>query len=168
MPSLLSAATLFLLVSVLVVRDVAAVPMRPRQCTRVSAATPLPSASPVANATSDACTQARLDILVSLIASEDATSKINSTDPTTQTAVDAAEQGFNLTFTGIKSIAGAIFTNQSPPAASRDQVGQGITDTQTALLSINGTDAGDLNLALAKQSLGAAAVAANAVVENCK
>ncbi len=109
-------------------------------------------------------------------------------DPTTQSAVDAAEQGFNLTFTGIKSIAGAIFTNQSPPAASRDQVGQGITDTQTALLSINGyvavllvnpkcsltfvlycrTDAADPNLALAKQSLGAAAVAANAVVENCK
>ncbi|KAF9490397.1 hypothetical protein BDN71DRAFT_1498602 [Pleurotus eryngii] len=136
----------------------------------VSAAQPVASAAPAANVTtvSEACTQARLDILVSLIVSEDATNKINATEPTTKTTVDAAKQGFVVTFTGIKGIAGGIFTNTSAPADSRSQVVQGTTETKTALLSINGTDAADPNLALAKQSLDSAIAAASAVAAECK
>ncbi|KAF4571499.1 hypothetical protein EYR40_007971 [Pleurotus pulmonarius] len=135
----------------------------------VTAAQPGASAAPGANVTtvSEACTQARLDILVSLTVSEDATNKINATEPTTKTAVDAAKQGFVVTFNGIKGIANGIFTNTSAPADSRGQVVQGTTETKTALLSINGTDAADPNLALAKQSLDSAVAAASAVAANC-
>ncbi|KAJ8473827.1 hypothetical protein ONZ45_g16155 [Pleurotus djamor] len=127
-----------------------------------------PIGGPVALPPSEACTQARLDILVDLIVSQDATSKINSRNPATRRAVAMAQKGFAEIFTGIRTIAKEVLDAQPASATARDQVGNGGLVVQEALSGIKGHDATDPNVALALKTIALAAEAGNAVVTNCK
>jgi len=61
---------------------------------------------------------------------------INNSDPTTADAATTAQGGLQDASDGIKTIAGALLTGKTAPAASRDQVSQGLLTAQTALNNI--------------------------------
>lgn len=87
------------------------------------------------------CNIARLNVVTNLRQTTNAVNKLAaSSDPTTADAATTAQGGLQDASDGIKTIAGALLTGQTAPAASRDQVSQGLLTAQTALNNITSTD----------------------------
>ncbi|KAJ7476944.1 hypothetical protein B0H11DRAFT_1809844 [Mycena galericulata] len=113
-----------------------------------------------------ACNINRLKIVATLASTGSAVGKINGTDPATATSVTAAQAGLTSSGDGIKSIALALVTGQSAPAAARIQVKQGLLDAQAALNNITDPTA-TASVATAQTKLAAAIVDGNNVVADC-
>ncbi|KAL9716722.1 hypothetical protein Ac2012v2_001175 [Leucoagaricus gongylophorus] len=87
------------------------------------------------------CNIARLNVVTNLRQTTNAVNKLAaSSDPTTADAAITAQGGLQDASDGIKTIAGALLTGQTAPAASRYQVSQGLLTAQTALNNITSTD----------------------------
>ncbi|KAJ7263625.1 hypothetical protein B0H12DRAFT_1230914 [Mycena haematopus] len=111
------------------------------------------------------CNKDRANTVSGLIATTAAVKKIDTTDPTTATAVAAAQAGLKSAGQGIAAIAGALITGQTAPA-DRAQVGTGLTAAQTALTGINDPAASDaVTAALGK--LATTITAGEAVEADC-
>jgi hypothetical protein len=89
-----------------------------------------------------ACNIARVKTVAGLAATSAALKGVpTASDATVATAVTTAKDGLQSASAGIKTIAGALLTGQSAPAAARDDVAAGLTQAQTALQGISATDA---------------------------
>lgn len=60
----------------------------------------------------------------------------DESDPAAASAATTAQGDLQDASDAIKTIAGALLTGQAPPAAARDQVGQGLSAAQDALNNI--------------------------------
>ncbi|KAF8212607.1 hypothetical protein K438DRAFT_1662168 [Mycena galopus ATCC 62051] len=112
------------------------------------------------------CNEDRLATVSGLAATTAAVKKIDTTDPTTASAVTAAQAGLQSASQGIAGIAKALVAGQTAPAADRTQVGAGLTAAQTALTGINDPAASDaVTTALGK--LSDTITAGQGVATNC-
>ncbi|KAF8212584.1 hypothetical protein K438DRAFT_1566170, partial [Mycena galopus ATCC 62051] len=112
------------------------------------------------------CNIDRVATVGGLAATTAAVNKIDTTDPTTASAVKAAQAGLQTASQGIAGIAKALITLQNAPAADRNQVFAGLTAAQTALTGINDPAASDaVTTALGK--LSDTITAGKGVTSNC-
>ncbi|KAJ7481003.1 hypothetical protein FB451DRAFT_155668 [Mycena latifolia] len=113
------------------------------------------------------CNINRLKIVSSLASTTTAVGKIDTTDPTTASAVTAAQAGLTSASAGIKTIAQSLVTGQAAPASARDQVQAGLLAAQTALAGI--TDPTTTAAVTAAQNQLTTTIADGAgVVADCK
>ncbi|KAF7354679.1 hypothetical protein MSAN_01381600 [Mycena sanguinolenta] len=82
------------------------------------------------------CNINRFKIVTTLASTGAAVGKIDTTNNDTAAAVTAAKAGLTSAGDGIKTIALALITGGSPPAAARDQVQTGLNNAQSALSGI--------------------------------
>ncbi|KAF7362808.1 hypothetical protein MVEN_00630600 [Mycena venus] len=113
------------------------------------------------------CQIDRKKIVLNLIATSSAVGKIDTTDPTTATAVQAAEAGLKSAAQGILAIAAELKSGQNASAMDRDQVGAGLTAVQTALTGINDPTV-NATVTNALDKLSKTIAAGQAVVADCK
>jgi len=92
-----------------------------------------------------------------------------SSDAVNGPLINTVASGISTASSGISDIAAALFTGQTAPAASRDQVRAGLTSAIEAMGNITTTDT-TLSSMLQKASsqLNAAGQAGLGVVANCK
>ncbi|KAJ6473224.1 hypothetical protein C8R45DRAFT_409452 [Mycena sanguinolenta] len=130
-------------------------------------AAPFPSrrASSLANIFSS-CNIDRFNIVTTLASTGIAVGKIDTTNNDTAAAVTAAQAGLTSAGDGIKTIALALITGGSPPAAARDQVQTGLNNAQTALSGITDPTV-TTTVADAQSKLTAAISDGNDVVADC-
>ncbi|KAF7331090.1 hypothetical protein MVEN_02449300 [Mycena venus] len=79
------------------------------------------------------CNLARLKIIFDVAATQKLVGQINSTDLATASAVAVAQTGLDSVNSAIQDILAAVFAGQTAPAASRDQVSQGLNTANSAL-----------------------------------
>ncbi|KAJ7622085.1 hypothetical protein FB45DRAFT_1090691 [Roridomyces roridus] len=87
--------------------------------------------------TSIKCDLDRAKFVVSVIETEIAVSKIDTSDPKTASAVSAANKGLTQVSDGVDAIADAIAKGQAPPDSGRDEVEAGLNATSSALAGID-------------------------------
>ncbi|KAJ6524549.1 hypothetical protein B0H19DRAFT_1085266 [Mycena capillaripes] len=85
------------------------------------------------------CTTDRLNIFSSFFATNDALSKIDTTNPDTAAAVFAAHASLASAGDGIKDILLALITNATLSPDTRTQVSNGLAAAQTALNGVTDT-----------------------------
>jgi len=108
------------------------------------------------------------DIVSATSTAKTLTSQLAS-DTNGSALIATVTQGLNDASSGIGQIATALFTGQTAPAASRDQVEQGLTNAVNAANSITSTDAKvTSNVNKLKSELQAAVQAGDGVLSNCK
>ncbi|KAJ7083106.1 hypothetical protein B0H15DRAFT_851306 [Mycena belliarum] len=113
------------------------------------------------------CNIDRFKIVTTLAQTGTAVKKIDTTDPDTATAVQAAQAGLKSAGDGIKTIALSLVTGKAAPAEARDQVQKGLTDAQDALTGITDETVTD-SVAAAMAKLTASIENGAAVVADCK
>ncbi|KAK6988711.1 hypothetical protein R3P38DRAFT_3095423 [Favolaschia claudopus] len=113
------------------------------------------------------CNIDRLKIVTGLIATASAVGKIDTSDPDTATAVEAAQAGLKTAGDSIKDIAIALITGKAAPPESRTGVSQGLNDTRSALESITNSAVAPA-VSAAQTSLQDAIDDGNAVIADCK
>ncbi|KAJ7227515.1 hypothetical protein C8J57DRAFT_1469930 [Mycena rebaudengoi] len=114
-----------------------------------------------------ACNIDRFKIVTGLLSAGSAIGKIDTTDPDTATAVEAAQAGLKAAGDSIKNIALALVTGQAAPADARTGVSQGLNDTRSALESITNTAVSD-SVQAAQSKVQAAIDVGNDVIADCK
>ncbi|KAJ7265753.1 hypothetical protein C8J57DRAFT_1330496 [Mycena rebaudengoi] len=114
-----------------------------------------------------ACNIDRFRIVTGLLSAGSAIGKIDTTDPDTATAVEAAQAGLKAAGDSIKNIALALVTGQAAPADARTGVSQGLNDTRSALESITNTAVSD-SVQAAQSKVQAAIDVGNDVIADCK
>ncbi|KAJ7766038.1 hypothetical protein B0H16DRAFT_384877 [Mycena metata] len=112
------------------------------------------------------CNIDRFKIVTSLAATNAAVKQIDTSSSDTAAAVGTAQTGLSSAADGIKTIALNIITGQSPSAAARTQVQNGLNDAQTALTGINDSTAG-ATVAAAQSKLAATIQDGDDVVADC-
>ncbi|KAJ7358153.1 hypothetical protein DFH08DRAFT_953341 [Mycena albidolilacea] len=128
------------------------------------AATAPLQASQVGNAQ---CQTDRKNIVLSLLLTTSAVGKIDTTDPATATAVEAAEAGLQSAAAGIMAIGAALQSGENAPSEDRDQVSAGLTAARNALTGINDKSV-NATVTNALNKLDKAIAAGKAVVVDCK
>ncbi|ESK87502.1 hypothetical protein Moror_2052 [Moniliophthora roreri MCA 2997] len=111
------------------------------------------------------CNLARLSIVKNLAQTGNRLNQVDTTDPAVADAVTTAQGGLQDASDGIKTIAGALLTGQTAPAAARDQVASGLQTANDALVGLNSADPA---VADTLDKLSAATDAGNKVVATCK
>ncbi|KAJ6615529.1 hypothetical protein B0H10DRAFT_1801323 [Mycena sp. CBHHK59/15] len=111
------------------------------------------------------CNLARLKIISDVASAETLISQLNTTDLSTASSVAVAQAGLKSVGDGIQAILLAVFSGQTAPASSRDQVGMGLATAQKALATI--TDA-NATVTQAQAKLTSATNDGNDVVSECK
>ncbi|KAJ7432567.1 hypothetical protein FB451DRAFT_1111483 [Mycena latifolia] len=113
------------------------------------------------------CNLARLKIISDVAATETLISQLNTTELSTATAVAVAQAGLKSVDDGIQTILTAVFSGQTAPASSRDQVGTGLATAQQALSLITDPSA-NATVTQAQAKLASAITDGNNVVSECK
>ncbi|KAJ7268215.1 hypothetical protein B0H12DRAFT_97026 [Mycena haematopus] len=113
------------------------------------------------------CNLARLKIIFDVAATQKLISQINSTDIDTASAVAVAQVGLQSVNSAIQDILAAIFTGQTAPADSRDQVSAGLDLANSALSNITDTSC-NATVTAAQTRLLAAGADGDMVVSDCK
>ncbi|KAJ7457898.1 hypothetical protein FB451DRAFT_1142558 [Mycena latifolia] len=111
------------------------------------------------------CNLARLKIISDVAAIETLIGQLNTTELSTASAVAVAQAGLKSVDAGIQTILTAVFSGQTAPASSRDQVGTGLATAQQALSLI--TDA-NATVTQVQAKLASAIMDGNNVVSECK
>ncbi|KAJ7911087.1 hypothetical protein B0H13DRAFT_2191855 [Mycena leptocephala] len=113
------------------------------------------------------CNLARLKIVFDVAATQKLVSQINATDLETATSVAVAQAGLQSVDSAIQDILAAIFSGQTAPANSRDQVSQGLNAANSALSMIKDPSL-NATVTEAQARLLSAGVDGDNVVADCK
>ncbi|KAJ7667107.1 hypothetical protein B0H17DRAFT_913301, partial [Mycena rosella] len=111
------------------------------------------------------CNLARLKIISDVAATGALIGQLNTTELSTATAVAVAQAGLKSIDDGIQTILTAVFSGQTAPASSRDQVSDGLAAAQMGLSMI--TDA-NATVTQAQAKLASAIMDGDNVVSECK
>ncbi|KAJ6583073.1 hypothetical protein DFH09DRAFT_1360337 [Mycena vulgaris] len=113
------------------------------------------------------CNLARLKIISDIAGAQTLIGQLNTTGLPTAAAVAVAQAGLQSVDEAIQDILTAVFTGQTAPANSRDQVAQGLKAAQSALAVVTDPSANaTVTEVLAK--LTSAATDGDDVVSKCK
>ncbi|KAJ7722651.1 hypothetical protein DFH07DRAFT_286422 [Mycena maculata] len=112
------------------------------------------------------CNLARLKIIADISSASALIGQINSTDLSTATSVAVAQTGLESVNDAIQTILAAVFTNQTAPAASRDQVSAGLDQALYALNNITDPSV-NATVAAAQAKIESAGIDGDNVVDDC-
>ncbi|KAJ6554036.1 hypothetical protein DFH09DRAFT_1085429 [Mycena vulgaris] len=113
------------------------------------------------------CNLARLKIISDVASAQTLIGQLNTTELSTAAAVAVAQAGLKSVDEGIQTILTAIFTGQTAPASSRDQVGTGLATAQQALAVIADPNA-NATVTQAQAKIASAIKDGDDVVSECK